>query len=173
VSDSDWIRAALERYETPLVVYAARIAGGLDAARDAVQDTFLELCAADRAAVEPRLAAWLFTVCRNKAIDLARRSRTMKHNTTPGASAPHEPASAELDPSAAALRGDDHAQVQAHVARLPEKQQEVLRLRFQAGLAYKEIAAVTGDSIGNVGTLLHVALRSLRERLSIEGKVTS
>ena len=49
---------------------------------------------------------------------------------------------------------------------LPAKQQEVLRLKFQAGLSYKEIQRVTGHSIGNVGYLVHVGLRSLRERLS-------
>ena len=49
---------------------------------------------------------------------------------------------------------------------LPPRQQEVLRLRFQAGLTYKEIQRVTGHSLGNVGYLIHVGIRTLRERLA-------
>ncbi len=49
---------------------------------------------------------------------------------------------------------------------LPPKQQEVLRLKFQQGLTYREISQVTQESIGNVGWLLHKGLKSLKERLA-------
>ena len=39
-----WIRAALERFETPLTRYAFRITGDLERVRDVVQDCFLSLC---------------------------------------------------------------------------------------------------------------------------------
>jgi RNA polymerase sigma factor (sigma-70 family) len=74
-SDSGWIEQALERYERPLVGYALRLVGDPDAARDVVQDTFLRLCKADRRKVEQGLAAWLYTVCRNRALDLMRREK--------------------------------------------------------------------------------------------------
>lgn len=170
VTDRDWILAVLGRYETPLIVYAAKVCGDVDRARDAVQDTFLELCASRRADVEPKLAEWLFTVCRNKALDLRRKEKSMRMERE---ILVDERASGELEPAAAMSRGEESSRVLSLVARLPEKQQEVVRLKFQGGLSYKEIAAVTGDSIGNVGFLLHVALRSLRDRLAVEGKVAS
>jgi RNA polymerase sigma-70 factor (ECF subfamily) len=169
VNDREWIQAALQRYETPLLQYAARIAGTSDGARDAVQETFLELVEAERSAVEPRLAPWLFTVCRNKALDLRRKDGTMNASRAEAAELTGE----RLDPSAAMVQGEERARMAALLARLPEKQQEVLRLKFQGGLSYREIASVTGNSIGNVGFLLHVALRSLRDRLAVEGKVAS
>ena len=81
MNDREWVQAALRRHEAPLILYAAKICGSTDRARDAVQDTFLELCAADRRALEPHLAQWLFTVCRNKALDLRRKmsSGTLHH----------------------------------------------------------------------------------------------
>ena len=49
------------------------------------------------------------------------------------------------------------------LARLPENQQEVIRLKFQQGLSYKEISSVTGLSVTNVGFLIHTGLKRLRE----------
>ncbi len=167
MNDPEWIDAALRRFETPLVLYAAKICGDAERARDAVQDTFLELCAADRAAVEPRMAAWLFSVCRNKALDVRRKDSKMSTSGDVSSERPGQ----EPDPSIALLAEEQQVRVLTLVERLPAKQQEVLRLKFQGGLSYKEIAAVTGDSVGNVGFLLHVALRALRERLSVKGEV--
>ena len=49
---------------------------------------------------------------------------------------------------------------------LPRKQQEVVRLKFQHGLSYREIAVVTGHSQGNVGFLIHTAIKTLRQLLA-------
>jgi RNA polymerase sigma-70 factor (ECF subfamily) len=167
VNDPEWIDAALRRWETPLVLYAAKVCGDAERARDAVQEAFLELCAADRATVEPRLAAWLFSVCRNKALDVRRKDSKMNASDEVLA----ERSGQEPDPSVALLQEEQQVRMLTLVERLPAKQQEVLRLKFQGGLSYKEIAAVTGDSVGNVGFLLHVALRALRERMSVKGEV--
>lgn len=70
-----WVRETLNRYERPLVRYALRYAGDLESARDAVQETFLKLCLADRSALNGKLAGWLFTVCRNRALDMRRKAR--------------------------------------------------------------------------------------------------
>jgi RNA polymerase sigma-70 factor (ECF subfamily) len=47
---------------------------------------------------------------------------------------------------------------------LPKNQQEVIRLKFQHGLSYKEISTVTNLSVTNVGFLIHTGLKVLRER---------
>jgi RNA polymerase sigma-70 factor (ECF subfamily) len=161
MSDRNWIRAALQRHEGPLILHARRITGDLERARDVVQETFLRLCSRPREQVEPHLAEWLFTVSRNIALDLHRKERAMENEDTKG-----EHKSLEPDPAAAALNKEAGSRVLALLDSLPEKQQEVLRLKFQAGLSYKEIQRVTGHSIGNVGYLVHVGLKSLRERLS-------
>jgi RNA polymerase sigma-70 factor (ECF subfamily) len=41
----------------------------------------------------------------------------------------------------------------------------VLRLRFQEGLSYKEIAGVMQLTVSHVGVLIHNGLKSLRARL--------
>lgn len=41
-------------------------------------------------------------------------------------------------------------------------QQEVIRLKFQSDMSYREIAEVTGQSVSHVGVLLHTGLKRLR-----------
>ncbi len=49
--------------------------------------------------------------------------------------------------------------------QLPENQREVIRLKFQQELSYKEISEATGLAVGNVGFLLHTGLKRLRSLL--------
>jgi len=160
--DQTWIRQALERHERGLVLYAARLVKDLDRARDVTQEVFLRLCKQERSAVEGHVEVWLFTVCRNLCLDLHRKESRMTELDRERAERRAEELAGPAE--AAALR-DSHGRVLGLMGGLPEKQQEVLRLKFQQGLSYKEISDVTQDSLGHVGWLLHTALKSLRERM--------
>jgi len=162
MSDPRWICEALERHERALVAFAARITGDLESARDVVQDTFVKLCAARREEVEPRLAEWLFTTCRHGAIDVQRR-RSRQVLTEAANMDAHRSAASTL---AEVETKDEGKRALELLAALPPEQQEVLRLRFQSGLTYREIASVTGQSIGNVGWRIHEGLLALRARLA-------
>ena len=162
-ADREWVRAAVRRYERPLVAYAAHITGRLDAARDVVQETFVRLCAADRADVEGRLAAWLFTVTRNGAIDYRRKERRMRlAQDDPVDVIPADGAA----PDHAAEQDDALSAVLRALALLPAVQQEAVRLKFQHGLSYKEIGAVLDLTPTNVGFILHTALKALRTQFN-------
>ena len=73
----EWIEAALTRYERPLVSYTQRITGDLERARDVVQDAFTRLCAQEPGKLDGRLAPWLYTVCRNRALDVVKKDGRM------------------------------------------------------------------------------------------------
>src|SRR5436853_1239291 len=83
-----WIQSAVLQYEAPLVLYAARILGDIDRARDVVQETFLRLCRQERSEVGPRLLEWLFAVCRNSALDIRRRHRNQTSLAAPALECP-------------------------------------------------------------------------------------
>jgi RNA polymerase sigma-70 factor (ECF subfamily) len=167
--DPAWVREVLERHERPLVFYATRLLGDAEAARDVVQETLLRLCRADRAQVEPRLSAWLFAVCRNLALDAGKKERRMKSRLSrPGVPVRdmHDAGGTRsADPATRVERDEGAARVLRELETLPDNQREVLRLKFQNGFAYREIADVTGLSVGNVGFLLHTGLKTLRARL--------
>jgi len=162
-ADPDWIRDQLQRHERSLILYAARLLGDVERARDVVQEAFLRLCNQDRGALEERVDVWLFSVCRNLCHDVHRKENRMTALEDERA---EETAGTGAGPAAAAEAKDDHGFIMETISCLPAKQQEVLRLKFQHGLSYKEISRITEDSIGNVGWLLHTGLKSLRQRLA-------
>src|SRR3954464_14452721 len=79
--DGPWVRGAVARFEGPLTLYAARLLGDPEGARDVVQETFLRLCVQDRAEVESRLAEWLFTGVRSRALDVLSKEGRMTRLT--------------------------------------------------------------------------------------------
>lgn len=158
-----WVLAAVNRYESPLTQYAARLLGDLDRARDVVQDTFLKLCQQSEHQLEGRLAEWLFTVCRNRALDVIRKERRMVHL---GDELVDGQPSAAPDPAAACEQGDAAARVLDMLDQLPVNQREVIRLKFQNGFSYREISRISGHSVSNVGFLIHTGLKTLRSRLA-------
>lgn len=169
MSDDELFHQALTRYERPLISYAKSITGDWESAKDAVQETFLRLSREDLPKLQPRLAAWLFAVCRTRAIDYQRKvvrfvsSEDGNLETTPA----NEP-----EPLAQMVQAEDRAQLTELVARLPEKQREVVKLKFEAGLSYREISDVTQHSVGNVGFLLHTAIQTLRRQWNQTSNLT-
>ena len=159
-----WVDTVVARYEGPLVRYAAQITGDLERARDVAQDTFLRLCKQDREALDGHLVEWLYTVCRNRALDVRRKEQRMKMMTTEQAAAQE---SRDVGQAVLAEQQDTAARVLQFVDKLSDNQREVVRLKFQSGLSYKEIAAITELSATNVGYLIHTAIKKLRAELGI------
>ncbi|MHC4563295.1 MAG: RNA polymerase sigma factor, partial [Planctomycetota bacterium] len=143
------IRAILDEYERPLLRYAQRITLDLERARDVVQETFLTLVSKPPDEGN-HMAQWLFTVCRNRALDVVRKEQRMKPLTDDHA---RSQASPEPAPHEAAEGAEAAGHVSAAMADLPANQQDVLRLKFQSGFSYRQIAAITGLSVSNVGFL--------------------
>ena len=160
-NDSTWLQSILDQFEGPLVRYAARIVENLERARDVVQETFLRLCREPAVATSDGLPQWLFTVCRRLAIDVRRKETRMRTQLENAAmrDVPARTASASMEQS------EDLDQLLRLLGGLPANQQEVVRLKFQEGMSYKQIAAITGLSVSNIGYLLHTALKALREEM--------
>ncbi|MDQ2867130.1 MAG: sigma-70 family RNA polymerase sigma factor [Verrucomicrobiota bacterium] len=154
---ASWVR----RFEKPLVAYAARILGDRDRARDVVQDTFVHLERRLRAEREAVPTSWLFTVCRNRALNICRKDRRLAFldeailETQPSAS--HGPAEQLEEKELGKF-------LMRIIATLPPRQQEALQLRFQNDLSYQEIGEITQSTANNVGVLIHTALKNLRAR---------
>jgi RNA polymerase sigma factor (sigma-70 family) len=160
---STWIVEALDRYESHLVRYATSILSDVDRAREVVQETFLRLCREKPARIESHLAQWLFTVCRNLAFDVRKKETRMSPLTDPDTI----PTVFER-PGVSLEREQTISQVLRIMETLPKNQREVLRLKFQCELSYKEISEVTQLSVTNVGFLIHTAIKTVRKEMLAE-----
>lgn len=159
----DGIAELVRQYEGPLVAYVQGLVGDAERARDVVQEAFLRLVKErDRVPID-RPRPWLYRVSRNLALDVRRKEDRM---------APLSDTATEAAPTKAAAPDrrleaqETSSAIVTALGRLPDKQQEVLRLKFQGGLTYREISDVTGYSVTNVGFLMHQGLRGLQSRLA-------
>jgi RNA polymerase sigma factor (sigma-70 family) len=149
-------------YESALIGYASTILHDIDLARDVVQDTFTRLCQQNVEKVRDSLKSWLFTVCRNRAFDVLRKD---KHNQPLDDIHWQKIAGSELPPDEAFAQQDRLKQITSCLDRLTSNQRDVIILKFQQDLSYREIQAVTGLTTGNIGFLIHTGLQRLREIL--------
>ncbi|MDP1562845.1 MAG: sigma-70 family RNA polymerase sigma factor [Pirellulaceae bacterium] len=161
------VSCAVAQFEQKLLRYAQLWVGQLDSARDVVQETFLQLHRQVRTQMPPTLAAWLFTVCRHRAIDWCRRERRANSKSTlKDTDMGVAQATAETDgPIESLIRDESHRELRDQLEGLTATQRETLRLRFQSGLSYQEISQVTGMTVNHVGVTIHAALQKLRERM--------
>ena len=125
-----------------------------------VQEAFIKFQRNGAVAPE-KTATWLFTVCRNGALNVCRKEKRMMY----------------LDEEIIESRRDEQPMpferieqreasgfLMKILATLPPRQQEVLQLKFQNDLSYQEISEITQLSVSNVGVMIHNALKTLRQR---------
>lgn len=177
---SHWIRCAVEQFEAPLTQYCTRLlAGDVERARDVVQDAFLKLWSAERSEVESHLGQWLYRVCRNRALDVRRKERRMtalQDEQMNALAGPSEAASGSRDRDESESSPSRQPHTPAVIALLDtlnETQQEALRLKFQGGLSYREIATVMDITSNHVGVIIHNAIKALRERVTTAAPATA
>jgi RNA polymerase sigma factor (sigma-70 family) len=151
----------IRRFQVPLLQYARRITGDREQARDVVQETFVKFQRNGALRREDEMATWLFTVCRNAALNICRKERRMMYL---------DAEVIESRESDQPMPFDQLEQKEATgfllriVDTLPLRQQEVIQLKFQNDLSYQQIAEIMRTTTNNVGVLLHTALKTLRQR---------
>jgi RNA polymerase sigma-70 factor (ECF subfamily) len=148
--------AVLDQYEGPLLRYADRILRDKETSRDIVQHVFMRLCDQSYKVDRQRVAAWLFTTCRNRALDLLRARRP----TCPLQSATNM-AGSDPDPAVVSEQHELFAEIRKAVDQLPPVQREAIGL-WADGFSYREIAEITGCKEVSVRVQVHRGLSRLR-----------
>ena len=157
-----FIEQAVNDHESALTGYARTYLHDLERARDVVQDTFIRLCRQDPEKVREHLKTWLFTVCRNRCLDVIRKDKRVEPLDEVRW---QKVAGTEPPPDEQAEHDEAVADVMRFMDRLTKNQKEVILLKFQQGMSYGEITEVTGLTSGNIGFLIHTGLKRLREMM--------
>jgi RNA polymerase sigma-70 factor, ECF subfamily len=167
--ENAWIRAAqadpaefarvYRQYVGPVYRYLYSRVGEPAEAEDLTAQTFLEaLECLSRYRFSGPFAAWLFTIARRRAIDHFRRRK-------PQISLLEDQKDALPDPLAEVIGREEAGQLKGLISTLKPADQELLRLRFAAGLGFAEIARLLGKRDAAVKMNLYRLLRRLESEL--------
>lgn len=106
------------------------------------------------------VATWVFTIARNRRIDALRKSRRPEPEDLPWGPEP------EPDQHDAMELTQETERLGAAIARLPEKQRELIEKAYFGDLSHTEIAAETGLPLGTIKSRIRLALERLRHQMT-------
>lgn len=150
------VKMLFEQHEGRLLRYCKRMVSD-ESAREVVQDSFLKLWQHVDTLEEEIILQWLYTVSRNRCLDILRKNKTMKP-----VNFEDEEHIGESNPEEDYEAGRRKQVTLQLIRSLPDREQEVVRLKFQENLSYQQISAITGITVNYVGVMVHNALAKLR-----------
>lgn len=162
-SDRAAFAEAFRRMKDPLVRYAQRITQDVPMAYDVLQDVFTKLWEGrERLAENTTLKALLYTMTRNRALNLNRHTARISRVDVTEA---QDRYAAEPGGEEALEAQHLHARIHQWISELPPRRAEAFMLSRYHGLKYSEVSAIMGLSERTVQTHVLHAMRDLRARL--------
>ena len=153
--------AQIFRHFAPRVKAYLIKTGSTDAtAEDCAQDVMATVWrkAAQFDPTRASVSTWIFTIARNRRIDLHRRTRPVPEEL------PWGPAPEPEQADALALQQESETLGRA-IAALPEKQRDLIRRAYFSDLSHSEIAEATGLPLGTIKSRIRLALDRLRHAM--------
>ncbi len=159
--DTTAFEEIFSRYEVRLVAYAARYINSIDLAKDVCQEVFLKLIAKPPTVlIYDNLGPWLFRVTRNLAIDKRRRRKF----EVSGEDVDMPEAKDELSPFQTLSSQNDARVIRKLVQELPPELREIVELRVDGGVSFKDIATILDIPQGTALWRMHRAIEVLRQQ---------
>ena len=185
-SSLNWIKTSVkEKHNISEIIkdYGSRLQGFIrkrvsssEDADDILQDVYYQLVDADRL-LKPidQMAAWLFTVARNKITDLYRKKKTESLPENNSESEDENIFAGFKDlmfdngstPETEYLRSLVWVELERALTELPEEQRLVFEMTELQGMSFKEISEKTGVTVNTLISRKRYAVLYLREELQL------
>jgi RNA polymerase sigma-70 factor (ECF subfamily) len=157
----DALRQVYDKYKNDLLKVAISLTGDVGRSEDAVQDVFLKLIeSSGRIGIRSSLKSYLMTCLVNRIRSLHRGDRT-----TPTIAASKV---SSVGPEHWAVLDEQMRLVGRAMAELPLEQREVVTLRVEAGLGFREIASMQNASVNTIQGRYRYGMEKLRSLLNGE-----
>ncbi|MEM1125519.1 MAG: sigma-70 family RNA polymerase sigma factor [Bacteroidota bacterium] len=180
-SDQQAFRMLVERHQERIFGYLLGMVRDRHLANDLFQETFYRVIAAMQRqrgtyARQGRWLAWVMRIARNATLDHLRSRKKWQdvdagHDDDDRSYWDSLP-DAGPDPEALLHRMDQGAWLARAIERLPNEQREVLLLRQNTDLTFREIADLTDVSINTALGRMRYALLNLRKMMVAEQRAT-
>ncbi|MDO4771063.1 RNA polymerase sigma factor [Porphyromonas sp.] len=159
----------VDRYSRPLYVIIRRIVLSHENADDVLQNTLIKIWKnIPQFRGASKLSTWMYSIATNEAITYLRQEQKNKKRSI-------ATENSDLTQSLASdpyFDGDRaEAAFLSAIDKLPEKQKITFQMRYFEELSYREIAEITGTSIGALKANYHHALNKLQQYLKIDSIV--
>ena len=105
------------------------------------------------------VATWVFTIARNRRIDLLRKARRPEPEDLPWGPEP------EPDQADALVLQQETAKLGEALKTLPAAQRELIEKAYFGDLSHGEIAGITGLPLGTIKSRIRLALDKLRQAM--------
>lgn len=162
----DALRQIYDRYKTDLLRVAIALTGDIGRSEDAVQDVFLKLAESHgQISIHSSLKKYLIACLVNRVRSLHRRDRR-REETGPPSSASRV---SRDSPERWAVLNEQMRLIGNAMAQLPPEQREVVTLRVDARLRFREIARIQNASVYTIQGRYRYGMEKLRSLLN--GKV--
>lgn len=165
-ADPDSLVGLFAALEEPLLRYAWRFLQDSEAAQDVVQEAFMKLHDHFDTVKTPR--SWLFRTVHNLALNQIRAGKKLVTlDFVEGEAAAR--VDADPLPDEHLQRMEAIGQARLLIEELDDRSRELIRLKFEEDLSYKEMAARLNISVGNVGFILSTTLKRIGADLEKTG----
>lgn len=108
-------------------------------------------------------SAWLYKIAHHTLVDFYRRQQQTKGDK--GLEEAHELPTPSQDPESLFCERETASEIEQLLKELPEREREIIYLKFFDGYTNKTIAKLSGLSETNVSTIVYRTVRRLRQRL--------
>jgi len=175
VSTKYSVTEIIKNYRSRLLAFIRKRVHTAQDAEDILQDVFFQLIEAERY-TKPidQMAAWLFTVARNRIIDSYRKKKTEPFPLLPPDDDVYllDELMDELfdngnTPETEYLRSLVWVELNSALAELPSEQRMVFEMTEIQGFSFKDIAKQTGVPVNTLISRKRYAVLHLRERLQL------
>lgn len=169
--DVDAFESLFRRHYRPVVSFAYRMLGSVEAAEEVAQTVFLQLYRArDHYEAKARFTTYLYRIARNTCLnELRRASRRIDTDRLDAEDGAENDGRLADEPSAGPAEQVSGREIAAEVKRAMERlsphQREALELGRIGGVSYGEVAEVMDMSVSAVKSLIFRATRALRDDL--------
>lgn len=108
------------------------------------------------------VATWIFTIARNRKIDLLRKERRPEPEDLPWGPEP------EPDADDVIALEQERKKMQSALIQLPDKQRILIERCYFGDLSHSEIAAETGLPLGTIKSRIRLGLERLRREMDAD-----
>jgi RNA polymerase sigma-70 factor (ECF subfamily) len=164
--DESALAALYDATASRLFTLALRITGKRETAEEVVSDVYWQIWR-QAALYDPArgsVLAWIYAICRSRALDCLRRRDTAETHPEP-AGLCGDAACPEDGPLDALLHTERDSEIHIALATLDSPERQILALWFYRDWSHQQIADHTGMPLGTVKTVLRKAIGKMKVEL--------